>query len=69
MKKGWKIIGVLVLVVIILGGICLGVGIMTGAEYSRIYDVLNSKYGISSLYQSITQYFNELSEIISSAKL
>ena len=67
MKKGWKIIGILVLVVIILGGICAGVGMMTGAEFDRIYDVLDAKYNLTILYRNCMQYLAEVKEAFISA--
>ena len=36
MTKGWKIIGSVVLVLILLGAICIGVGFMTGGELLRV---------------------------------
>ena len=54
MKNGWRIVLVIVLVAILFGGICLGVGIMTGADMSRIYTVLDKQFNLTGLYQYIT---------------
>ena len=63
MKKGWMVISIIVLVAVLLGTVSVGVGIITGADMARIFSVLDSRYHLD-LYM---QYFQELSELISSA--
>ena len=55
MKSGWRIILAIVLVAILFGGVCLGVGIMTGADMSRIYTVLDKQFNLTGLYQYVTE--------------
>lgn len=69
MKKGWKIVGILVLVVIILGAICVGAGLMTGAEFDRIYDVLDGRYGLTMLYKKSADYFTQVKDAFAAAGL
>lgn len=40
MKKGWNIILMIVLAVVVLGAVCMGVGFITGADTARIYDYI-----------------------------
>ena len=47
MKKGWRVIIIIVLVAVLLGAVCLAVGYMTGAENSRILDTLDTRYNIN----------------------
>ena len=54
MKNGWRIILAIVLVLILFGGVCLGVGVMTGADTGRIYTVLDKQFNLTGLYQYIT---------------
>ena len=54
MKNGWRIILAIVLVTILFGGVCLGVGIMTGADMSRIYTVLDKQFNLTGMYQYVT---------------
>ena len=54
MKSGWRIILAIVLVAILFGGVCLGVGIMTGADMSRIYTVLDKQFNLTGMYEYIT---------------
>lgn len=47
-----------VLVAILLGGVGVAVGMMTGADFTRIYSVLDERY-------NITLYYDYLPELIS----
>ena len=47
MKKGWQIIIAAVSIMILLGGICMGVGFITGAEFDRIYTVVDNRLNIT----------------------
>lgn len=60
MKKGWKIVGIIVLVMLLLGVVCTAVGIMTGADWARIYSVLDAKYYITDYME----YANQISAIV-----
>ncbi len=51
MNKGWKIIGGIVLVLILLGAICIGVGFMTGGDVVDIYSTLNIRYNLSGYWE------------------
>lgn len=54
MKNGWRVVLIIVLVAILFGGVCLGVGIMTGSDMSRIYTVLDKQFNLTGMYQYIT---------------
>ena len=56
MKSGWKIILLVVLIAILLGAVCMGVGMMTGADFTRIWATLDDKYHVDMYYQ----YFMEV---------
>ena len=43
MKSGWKIILIVVVIAILLGAICIGVGAMTGADFTRIWATLDTE--------------------------
>ena len=47
MKKGWQIIIAVVSIIVLLGGICMGVGFITGADTGRIFTVLDNRYDIT----------------------
>ena len=55
MKTGWRIILTIVVLVILLGAICFGVGLLTGADSARITQkhFLNSAGEISSFQNAI----------------
>lgn len=44
MKKGWKMVGIIILAVVVFGAILVGVGFVTGADTARIYYVLDDDY-------------------------
>ena len=56
MKSGWKIILLVVLIAILLGAVCMGVCMMTGADFARIWATLDDKYHVDMYYQ----YFVEV---------
>ncbi|MGI5976909.1 MAG: hypothetical protein ACOX68_04340 [Candidatus Limivicinus sp.] len=50
MKKAWQIVIAIVLIAALLGAVCLGVGLITGAEYDRIFTVLDERYSLKLYY-------------------
>ncbi len=56
MSKGWRIIGALVLVLVLLGAICIGVGFMTGGDIVDIYSTLNIRYNIVGHWEQYSQW-------------
>ena len=55
MKNGWRVIISIVLIAILLGGVCIGVGIITGAQMDRVYSVLDKQYNLNALYRYVTE--------------
>ena len=51
MSKGWRIIGALVLVMVLLGAICIGVDFMTGGDIVEVYSNLNTRYNLSGYWE------------------
>ena len=51
MKKGWRIVISIVMVAILLGAVCIGVGVLTGANMERIYATLDNRYMMTQYYQ------------------
>lgn len=60
MKKGWRVILGIVLVALIVGGICFGVGILTGADSVRITQNLDEHFRLSAYINAYTNYAREL---------
>jgi hypothetical protein len=58
MKSGWKVILVVVVIAILLGAICMGVGSMTGADFSRIWSTLDNRYHVEMYYQYFVEVWN-----------
>lgn len=47
MKKGWKIVLIIVAVALVLAAVCFGVGMITGANFDRITDGLEQFFAES----------------------
>ncbi|MBR0162021.1 MAG: hypothetical protein IJQ02_12160 [Oscillospiraceae bacterium] len=60
MKNGWRIILGIVLVAILLGSICFGVGILTGSDMHRIVQNLDSQYQLTAYIDAYTEYAHQL---------
>ena len=57
MSKGWRIIGTLVLVLVLLGAICIGVGFMTGGDdVGEVYASLNTRYNLTGYWEAYSKY-------------
>ena len=64
MKSGWKIILIVVVIAILLGAICIGVGAMTGADFSRIWATLDNRYHVDMYYQYFVEVWNTLATVL-----
>lgn len=67
MKKSWKIVGIVALTIILLGGLCIAVGFLTGADSERIMSVLNTDYDLSTTVTSFSEYVDLIFGSISAA--
>lgn len=63
MKSGWKIILIVVVIAILLGAICIGVGAMTGADFTRIWATLDNRYHVHMYYQYFIDVRNTLATV------
>lgn len=61
MKKGWKVVGIIVFVALLLGILFTAVGFMTGADTGRIYSVLDARYYLTEYIE----YFSQVVAIVS----
>jgi len=59
MKKGWRIILGIVLAAVILGGLCCGVGLLTGADSNRIIMNLDEHYQVMTYINTYTSYITD----------
>ena len=57
MKKAWKVVIVIVLVIILVGAICAGVGMLAGGNLNRIYAELDYQYSITEIYNLLIDTF------------
>ena len=61
MMKSWKIVTAISFAAIVLGAVCIGVGVLTGADFERIFSTLDQRY-------QLIAYFNWLMESIAAVK-
>lgn len=64
MKKSWKVIIVIVLIAILLGAVCIGVGLLTGADFPRIVSILDNRYHVKVYYEYGIDLFNAIMEAV-----
>ena len=64
MKKIWSFLWIIVVVLLVLGVVCAGVGFLTGAEFNRIFEIVDKEYDVVrtadayySSFQSFLQSF------------
>lgn len=66
MKNGWRIILIIAAIAILLGCVCFGVGVLTGAEPDRILQSLNNEYHLNAYVQVYTDYLGQLARYVGS---
>ena len=54
MNKAWRVILTIVLIAVIFATVCIGVGLLTGADVSRIYSVFDNRYNVRMYYEYVT---------------
>ena len=57
MSKAWRVVITIVLIAVLFATVCVGVGLLTGANFSRVYSVFNSRYNVEANYST---YYNWL---------
>jgi len=60
MKRVWKVVAMIIAIAIILGCVCLAVGVFTGAEYDRILSVLDARYHIVMYWEWVLESVDAL---------
>ena len=61
MIRAWKIVTAISFAAILLGAVCIGVGVLTGADFERIFMSFDQRY-------QITDYYNWVLEAIEAVK-
>ena len=60
MKKGWRVILGVVLVALILGGACIAVGLLTGADTARVTQNLEEHMHVTTYVQTVLSQATDL---------
>ena len=53
MRKSWNFVMIIVLAFLILGAVCMGVGLLTGADFSRIFELADLEYHVRELFSAV----------------
>lgn len=54
MSRAWRVVITIVLIAVIFATVCVGVGLLTGADFSRIYSVFDNRYNVEMYYRYVT---------------
>ena len=54
MRRVWPIVMTVVLIVVLIGAVSVGVGLITGANMDRVFNVLDNQYNLTIYYEYIT---------------
>ena len=60
MRNGWRIILTIVVVAILLGAICFGVGLLTGGSPDRVLQSVNEDYHLNAWLEAYSNYAGQL---------
>ena len=60
MKKAGRVVLVIVLAAVLLGAVCVGVGLMPGADTARIYSALDNRYNIGAYLENYTVWAEQV---------
>ena len=55
MAEAWRIVCAVCIIAVLLGALCVLVGLITGGDTQRVLDVFNATYNIDSLKQAYEQ--------------
>ena len=55
MAKAWKIISAVCIIAVLLGALCVLVGLITGGDTQRVLDIFNATSNIDGIKQAYEQ--------------
>ncbi|MBR1455891.1 MAG: hypothetical protein IJ594_01865 [Oscillospiraceae bacterium] len=67
MKRGWKVVSMIILVAILLGAVGVGVGLMTGGDVTRVADAFDERYHLWAYIDLYSDYVRELVSVVGDA--
>ncbi len=65
MRKAWKIVTAIVLILILLGAVSVGVGLMTGGDAARVMETVEDRFHPTAYYE----YAGEVIQVFKDAFL
>lgn len=64
MKGAWKVIITIALIGALIGALCMGVGLLTGAKMDVIYQVLDDRYHVEVYYRYVLDVINAVASAV-----
>lgn len=64
MKGAWKVIITIALIAALIGALCMGVGLLTGAKMDVIYQVLDDRYHVEVYYSYVLAVINAVASAV-----
>lgn len=64
MSKSWRIIVSVVLIAVLFGAVCAGVGVITGGEWSRIHASLDARYHLDLYWNYLRDVYTVLRDAL-----
>ncbi len=64
MKRGWRVILGIVIAAVVLGAVCVGVGLLTGANTARIMQNLNEHYHVNAYMDAYADYAAQMLQFL-----
>lgn len=64
MRNGWRIILTIVVLAILLGAVCFGVGLLTGANPDRVLQNLNTDYHLNAYLDLCRNYISQVGNFL-----
>lgn len=64
MSKAWKIILTVVMIAILIGAVCVGVGLITGGEWERIHASLDARYHLDMYWRYALEVIQKVQETL-----
>ena len=64
MSRSWRVISLVVLIAILFGAVCVGVGLVTGGEWDRIYSTLDERYHVDMYADYVGDVYTVLKDAL-----
>lgn len=64
MAKVWRVVISIVGIVILLGGVCVLVGVITGGDFERIKALFDVRFDVEAIRHSVELKINDIFDLV-----